>query len=328
MRVVDNDALSALLKSVRIAGSLQFCVAAAGPWQTDGTPRLGRMFGAATPVIPFHIVARGGCWLRIDGTEVALEEGDVVAFPFATGHALGVGQEGPTINPVGDLPPKPWRDIPVLRYGRGDESTRLLCGFVALDAMNFAPLRGSLPLLLKAAAQRSDARPLLRSAVQQTIVEAEQRSPGGAPVLERLAEIILIELLRVQIGLSEGAAAQQPGGLFAAMADATLSRCLALVHEDPANDWTLDALARGSAVSRSVLEDRFQKVLGTSPMRYVRDWRLHLASRALSGTSRVISRIAEEAGYGTEAAFNRAFARAYGVPPARWRAQARAAAKA
>jgi AraC-like DNA-binding protein len=323
---VDGDALSWMLKSVRIAGSLQFCVVAAGPWHTDGVPRLGSLWRTGSPVIPFHIVAGGCCWLRIDGSDHALEHGDVVAFPFATGHALGVGRDGPTVNPVGDLPPKPWREIPVLRYGRGEASTRLLCGFVALDAMNFAPLRGSLPLLLRASAFRGDARPLLRGAVQQTIAEAEQPGPGSESVLDRLTEIILIELLRSEIAANADGAIGPRAGLFAAMADATLSRCLAAVHEQPSKAWTLDALARLSAASRSALEERFQQVLGTSPMRYVRAWRLHLASTSLTMSARPISRIAEDAGYGTEAAFNRAFARVYGVPPARWRAQTRAAA--
>ncbi len=64
-------------------------------------------------------------------------------------------------------------------------------------------------------------------------------------------------------------------------------------------------------------------MLGTSPMRYVRDWRLYLASAALGTTARSLAAIAEEAGYGTEAAFNRAFSRAYGMPPNAWRRAAR-----
>src|SRR5687767_2599657 len=111
------DVLSTLLKSVRISGSLQFCVQAAGTWRTDGAPRLGRMARGAVPAIPFHVVASGRCWLRIEDRRLDLDEGDVVAFPFATGHALGVGDGGPLIDPVGDLPPRPWGDVPTLRYG-------------------------------------------------------------------------------------------------------------------------------------------------------------------------------------------------------------------
>ena len=126
---------------------------------------------------------------------------------------------------------------------------------------------------------------------------------------------MFVELLRHQI------IAAEPGsvGWLAALADPSLGRCVALIHEDPKRDWSVQALAAESGLSRSTLSDRFETVLGTSPIRYVRDWRLFLASMALSTTAEPLAAIAYDAGYGTEAAFNRAFSRAYGVPPATWR---------
>jgi AraC-like DNA-binding protein len=314
------DVLSTLLKSVRIAGSLQFCVNAAGHWQTDGTPRLGKMAQAAIPAIPFHVVANGKCWVRMEGHALDLEEGDVVAFPFATGHALGLGEAGQQICPVDDLPPRPWADVPVLRYGTGHLSTRLLCGFVSLEAMNFRPLREALPVVIRIKSSAPGTSTLVRSAVQELIAEADARSPGGTSVVERLTEIILIELLRSEIVATQGAAR----GLLAGMSDPIVARALAAMHEAPNENWTVDSLARTSATSRSVLADRFGSIIGKSPMRYLREWRLFLASKALAATRRPIVQIAEEAGYDTEAAFSRAFSRLHGVPPARWRAQARA----
>ena len=314
------DVLSTLLKSVRIAGSLQFCVHAAGTWQTDGAPRLGKMAqAAAVPAIPFHVVANGKCWVRLEGRQLDLEEGDVVAFPFATGHAIGLGEGGPLICPVDDLPPRPWVDVPVLRYGTGPVSTRLLCGFVALEAMNFRPLREALPVVIRIESSAPNTSTLVRSAVQELIAEADARSPGGTLVVERLTEIILIELLRSEIVSRQGAAS----GLLAGMTDPIVARALGSMHETPKENWTVASLASASATSRTVLADRFGSIIGKSPMRYLREWRLFLASNALAGTRRPISHIAEEAGYDTEAAFSRAFSRLHGVPPARWRAQAR-----
>lgn len=318
------DVLSTLLKSVRIAGSLQFCVHAAGQWQTDGAPRLGRLARSVLPSIPFHVVATGRCWVKVEGRLFELEAGDVVAFPFATGHALGLGEAGPLICPVDDLPPRPWAEVPVLRYGDGPTTTRLLCGFVALEAMNFQPLREALPLVLRTDGRAAGTSTLLRSAVRELVAEADARGAGSTSIVERLTEIILIELLRGEIVSRQGS----EKGLLAGMTDPIVARALGALHATPLQDWTVDALARASATSRTVLAERFGAIIGKSPMRYLREWRLFMACGALAGSSRPISRIAEEAGYETEAAFSRAFARLHGVPPARWRAQARSEAGA
>lgn len=313
------DVLSTLLKSVRIAGSLQFCLHAAGHWQTDGAPRLGQLARTAMPAIPFHVVATGRCWVRVEGRVIELDEGDVVAFPFATGHALGLGDAGSLICPVDDLPPRPWAEVPVLRYGDGPIATRLLCGFVSLEAMNFQPLREALPAVMRIASRASGTSLLVRSAVQALIAEADARSPGGTSVVERLTEIILIELLRSEMVSRQGT----ERGLLAGMTDPIVARALGSMHASPLTNWTLASLARASATSRSVLSEKFGSIIGKSPMRYLREWRLFLAGNALAHTAKPISRIAEDAGYDTEAAFSRAFSRLHGVPPARWRAQAR-----
>lgn len=313
------DLLSTLLKSVRIAGSLQFCVHAAGSWQTDGAPRLAQLARTALPAIPFHVVAAGRCWIRVEDRVLDLDEGDVVAFPFATGHALGLGESGPLICPVDDLPPRPWAEVPVLRYGDGPIATRLLCGFVSLEAMNFQPLREALPVVMRIESRASGTSSLARSAVQALIAEADAHSPGGTSVVERLTEILLIELLRSAMVSGTDTAR----GLLAGMTDPIVARALGSLHASPSTNWTLASLARAGATSRSVLSEKFGSIIGKSPMRYLREWRLFLASIALADSTRPIARIAEDAGYDTEAAFSRAFSRLHGVPPARWRAQAR-----
>ena len=140
------------------------------------------------------------------------------------------------------------------------------------------------------------------------------------PCCRRLTEIILIEILRHQITT----AAPRRSGWLAALADPALSRCLSLIHAEPGHEWSLEELAAVSGMSRSVLAERFQAILGTSPIRYVRHWRLYLASVALATTGQAIAHIGFEAGYATEAAFSRAFSRAFGSPPATWRARTEA----
>lgn len=151
------------------------------------------------------------------------------------------------------------------------------------------------------------------------MAEVDRPRSGSRGMPERLTETIFIEVLRHTI--TEGAGATT--GWLAALADPALGCCLTLIHADPAKDWSVEMLAAGAGLSRSVLAERFEAVLGTSPIRYIRDWRLNLASVALTGTDKSIATIACDIGYGSEAAFSRAFSRTYGGPPAAWRQNAK-----
>jgi AraC-like DNA-binding protein/mannose-6-phosphate isomerase-like protein (cupin superfamily) len=315
----DDDVLSDVLRNVRLSGSLQFCFMPTGTWQTDATPSLANMANSPSTTMPFHIVVEGTCWLKMDGRESILAVGDIVAFPFGTGHQLGAGAAGRLITPVKDLPPKPWRELPVLHYGEERQRVRLLCGYLQCDAINFRPLRNALPSLLHVRTRGTDDADWLRATIGQIVAEVDRPRVGGLAMLERLTEITFIELLRHQI------IAARPGssGWLAALADPSLGRCLSLIHDEPDRAWSVQGLAAASGLSRSTLSERFETMLDTSPMRYVRDWRLCLASVALSTTAKGIAAVANDAGYGTEAAFNRAFSRAYGTPPAAWRQNAR-----
>jgi AraC-like DNA-binding protein len=312
--VAMNDVLSSLLSTIRLSGSLQFCFMPTGDWQTDPPPPMP-MSEKGGGIIPFHIVVEGGCWLTLEDIEVTLEAGDVVMFPFGTEHRLGVGRGGMLVAPMRDLPPRPWREVPVLRYGEGANAARLLCGYLQCEAAGFAPFSRSLPKMIHVKTRSDGNARWLAATVQQMVAEVDCPRAGGVSMVPRLTEVVFIEVLRHQIMTSAPAAV----GWLAALADPSLSRCLSIIHEDPKREWSVEALAVAAGMSRSVLAKRFQEVLGTSPIRYVREWRLYLASVALATTKQPIATIAYEAGYESEAAFNRAFARSFGSPPAAWR---------
>jgi AraC-like DNA-binding protein len=314
-----DDVLSDVLRTIRLSGSLQFCFMPTGAWQTDAAPSLAGLGQGPSRTMPFHIVVEGACWMKMEGQETILAAGDVLAFPFGTGHQLGAGAGGRLITPVKDLPPRPWQEIPVLHYGKQAQRVRLLCGYLQGEGMNFRPLQNALPKLIHVRTRGADDATWLCATISQIVAEVDQPRAGGIAMLERLTEIMFIELLRHQIV----AARQGSVGWLAALADPALGRCLAAIHDDPRRNWALPELAATSGLSRSSLVARFERVLGSAPMRYVREWRLHLASVALRTTGKGIAAIADEAGYGTEAAFNRAFSRTYGVPPATWRQNAR-----
>lgn len=315
-----GDALSGLLSRIRLTGVVQFCFMPTGAWQTDA----GRAFaalhdGREAGLMPFHIIAKGSCWMRTDAGAVrVLEEGDVLVFPFGAGHAFGVGEDGASLTPTRDLPARPWSTVPVLRYGPGGDGARLICGCIRCEAIRFTPLRAALPELIHVRTRAPGEGGWLRLIVEQMVREVDEPKPGGLSMLPRLTELIFIELLRRQIS----AAVPEGTGWLAALGDPSLARCLSLIHDAPHRHWTLAALAEAAGLSRSALADRFTARLGIPAMRYVREWRLYLASLELRTTRRPIAAVADESGYATEAAFSRAFSRTFGQPPASYRAQA------
>jgi AraC-like DNA-binding protein len=312
--VSTGDLLSEVLRSVRFSGVVQFCVMPTGDWQIDAGISMKRMGLQPGRFVPFHVVAKGSVWLKTCDRFDHLESGDVVMFPFATPHEMGVGEDGPQLSPSGDLPPPPWSTIPVLEYGEGPEGAKILCGYMQCSALTFEPLRASLPDVLLAHSS-GETGGWLQATIRQLELEVEHRQAGSSSMLERLTETMFIQVLRQHVD----AAANEHKGWLVAAADPQLGRCLSAIHKTPQREWTIDLLATTAGASRSVLAERFQQHLGISPIRYVRDWRLHLASLALVETDASVAAIAFDAGYSSEAAFNRAFSRAYGQPPSAWR---------
>lgn len=314
------DVLGGVLATIRLTGALQFAFVPCGDWQSDTTLPLAQLSARMPGIMPFHIVVEGGCWLMFEGETRLVEAGDVLVFPFADGHRLGSGRDGQVVSPMAELPPQPWSALPVMRYGGDDGAlVRILCGFVTIGAMGFAPLRHAMPRLIHIRTRGANDTDWIGTMIRQMVAEIDSPRPGSLGMLARLTELVFVELLRLRVMSGE------PGmsGWLAALADPALGRCLALVHTAPERDWSVAELAAQSGLSRTALAERFAALLGTAPMRYVRDWRLYLASVALGTTAQSIAGIGFAAGYGTEAAFNRAFARVYGMPPAAWRQRAK-----
>ncbi|HTV71785.1 MAG TPA: AraC family transcriptional regulator [Rhizobiaceae bacterium] len=315
------DVLSSVLATIRLSGSLQFCFMPTGDWQTDEKISMVSLAdGKPAGLVIFHIVAEGRAWVKMEGRLIELEAGDVVVFPHRSPHDLGGGDGSMKVNPVDDLPPKPWREVPTMRYGQMSDGARILCGFLRCEALAFTPLKAALPNLIHIRTRGLNDNDWLGAAVRQLIAEVDRPRAGGVSMLERLTEVMFVEILRQRILMAESGAT----GWLAALADPALARCIALIHDEPMRDWTVEELATAAGLSRSTLSARFQEMLDTSPVKYVRDWRLYLAGIALATTNRPVASIAFDAGYGTEAAFSRAFSRYYHTPPAAWREQARA----
>ena len=151
------------------------------------------------------------------------------------------------------------------------------------------------------------------------MAQAATHDATADAMLAKLSEVFFAEMLRrYQRELPPG----QTGWLAGAR-DPSVGRALTLLHNKHAHPWTIAELAREVGVSRTVLAERFRHFLGEAPMAYLTRWRLRLGARSLTSTTQSVAQIAEEVGYESEAAFNRAFKREYALPPAKYRRTAK-----
>jgi AraC family transcriptional regulator, alkane utilization regulator len=334
------DVLSDVLRVVRLSGAVFFTADFSSPWAVE-SPIPEMLAAAVMPeaecVVLFHILVEGHCDVECEGHPMtAMESGDVVVFPRGDQHTMrSRGAETPT--PLSSIfTPGEHDEPPQLSYGGGGRTSRFVCGYLNCD-QRFSPLVEALPTMLLvrsrddySAIEAIDTRGSRPTAVPQgsgtwlgttlkfTISEARAARPGNAAMLGRLTELMFVEILREYMHRLPA----DQGGWLAAVNDPYVGKALRLMHTNPVHDWTVDELARDVAVSRSVLAQRFTDLVGEAPMRYLANWRMQLAKQMMREGARNIQEVATKVGYDSEAAFNRAFKRATGSPPATWRKSA------
>ena len=315
------DLLSDVLQTLRLSGALFLRGDFTAPWavMTAGAAEVGAFLKAGRGrVLVFHMVAAGQCHVRLDsGAEALVEAPGVILLPHGHPHALADRGDRVPLPVDAVLPPLPWTSLPHVVHGGGGAASRLICGYLLVSNVVFAPLLRDLPELLafRFSADERDAG--LRSVLDFAAREAEAARPGTASLVFRLAELFFIEVLR------HHAAGLAPGdrGWLAATRDPAIARALQALHAEPAQAWTVEALARASAVSRSTLAGRFKQHFGYGPMQYLSKWRVQLAASRLSGSDLAIAEAAAAVGYESESAFYRAFKREMGLSPKAWREQ-------
>jgi AraC-like DNA-binding protein len=246
-------------------------------------------------------------------------------FPHGDAHVLSSGPGVPPTRLSADWvyatrnDPKP---IPIVfhtlnefSYGAPapDTPTNVACGFLGCDLRPFNPLIATLPRLLHVPAAGEGA--WIGQVMRQAVNESHNKRPGGEAVLERISEMMFVDAVRRHVERLP----EESTGWLAGLRDRHVGRALALIHENPARAWTVDALADEIALSRSALYDRFVRLIGQPPMQYLTQWRMQAAANLLRQGHAPIASIALDVGYESEAAFARAFKRLVGTPPASWR---------
>lgn len=319
------DALSEVLKVLKLTSGLFLEAEFTAPWCIDsapGTEDVRHILPDAEQVSIYHLVTEGRCRAALPGSVewVELGPGDLIMFPHGDGHRLGSDLQ---LAPVGAeilVEPSPEGGLARIQHGGGGARTRFVCGFLACDKRLCRPLLGALPRMLRVELGDGPAAAWITATLRHGASETHAPRPGSDALLGRLSELLFVEAIRHYTA----SLPQDQLGWLAGLRDPYVGKALALLHADPARDWEVEALAKEAGLSRSALNERFNALIGEPPMQYLTGWRLALASQALSGTNDAVVRIAGRVGYDSEAAFNRAFKREFGVPPAAWRRAARA----
>ena len=320
------DALSDLLRVVQLTGAVYLDAAFTAPWCAIGEPDSSLCAAYLPPserVVSFHLVTEGSCWAMLPhdrGSAIQVNAGDVIVVPQGESHVLGssTDQKPVSMAPLlaNEVETRPG-EVMTIAYGGGGAVTRMVCGFLATQDIRRNPLLAALPRLFKVDMRGSNAS-WLESSMRFATKEAAAPHAGGATVLAKLSELVFVEAVRRYVEIMP----DDHKGWLAGLRDRFVARALALMHARPAHPWTVEDLAHRVGMSRSGLAQRFADLLGVPPMQYLTQWRLQLAARQLRLSDRPLTLVAEEVGYESEAAFNRAFKREFGVPPATWRRDA------
>ena len=311
------DVLTDMLRAVRLTGAIFLKASFTEPFGILSPQRYDPSIPMAhlRHISIFHYVASGGCMMETgSGARRELKPGDLVLLPFAAEHKLWRG-EAEFVPASSIVNPDSKEGVWSFSHGGGGTETRFVCGFIESAEMMFAPMFRTLPELLVDRADDEAVGSGIARTIDDLLTRVDSLTSGDEVILGRMMEVLFVELLRRHANsLPQGSK-----GLLAALNDPLVSRALQLMQADPARRWTTDELAREAGASRTVLGERFNAVLGKPPIEYLTGWRIQLAADRLRNGRDAIARIAADAGYESEAAFNRAFKRVTGLTPGRWR---------
>jgi AraC-like DNA-binding protein len=320
-----TDPLSDVLRTVKLTGAVFHLVDASFPWGVEVPPAHAYssiILPHAQHIVSYHIILKGSGWAIMPGVaSKRFEAGDILVLANGERYRL---LSSPEQEPEYDADAtvaffREWvaGKLPfVTREGGGGAGgTEYLCGFLGCDMQPFNPVLAALPPLIHV--ERSRRNDLLGRLLDLTLTEARLPRAGGESIRLRLSELIFVEVVRQYL---ESLPAHETGWL-AGLRDPSIGKALALLHERPAHPWTLNGLAREVGMSRAAFAARFAHLVGHSPMEYLTLWRMQVAARLLADGLKKVATIGREVGYGSEAAFSRAFKKKVGASPATWRSR-------
>jgi AraC-like DNA-binding protein len=315
------DALSDVLRVAHLTGGVFLHADFFAPWCMSARvapEHYGAALGPTSHLILYHYVVEGELHVQIereDGGSLIIGAGEVVLLPRNDPHLMGSDLSLPPVAGSDIIRPPQAGGLASIHHGGDGERTRMICGFLGCASGEGNPVISTLPALLKLNVEQAGAAEWIRSSFRYAAEEISAGRPGSGTVLAKLSELLFVEAVR---RYAETLPDGQTGWL-AGLRETHVARALALLHGDITRRWTIDDLCREVGLSRSALADRFLRLIGVPPMQYLASWRMQVAIQKLRNTSSSLGQVAEFIGYDSEAAFSRAFKKAFGAAPATWR---------
>lgn len=284
------ELLSDILRAMRVRGSVYFCDHPEAPWSMEFRDR---------DSASFHLVRRGECWVALHDEVERLGPGDLLFVGPRVDHVLGS-------HPPGEAP----------EHTRS--ATLLLCGYFQFDMLAMHPLVESFPSLTIVREKDLLQHTWLKGTLDQLSAEYLSQKPGSEVVVDKLTEVLLVELIRINFGRSE------QSRFIQALSDKQIARALNLLHAKPQASWTLDSLASEVAMSRATFASRFKELVGRTMFEYLTALRMERAQELLRTSEFPLYEVARRAGYESDLAFTKAFKRRLGITPTMYRKTAKA----
>jgi AraC-like DNA-binding protein len=320
--VTDRAATSALsdaLAHLQLQGAIFMRGEYTEAWAYESLPSKDAaaiLAPGASRVVLFHVVASGRCWIEAGGGErLWAQGGDVIVLPYNDEHRMGGSAAARAIN-VGELiAPPPWHAMPFIRHGGGGALTSVVCGYLTCENALFDRQLRIFPPAFVVSPPEGPARDWVTASIEYAVQQTAQVSTDRFEVPTRVPELLLIEVLKLHLASAPAA----DDGWLAAIGDPVLAPALAAIHGAPGSKWSVERLAALAGVSVSLLDERFRRVIGLAPIRYLTGWRMHVAEDLLHSTDLGVAAVARRVGYDSEEAFSRAFKRVHGQAPSVWR---------
>ncbi len=310
------DPITDIFRTMHVTAFGLHRLEATAPWgvkqenQTEEkvTPADNRI--SPTDLAHFAMLSRGNCWLNVEGNPkpIPLTGGDCILLGRGTSIVL---RDSPRTRPRSTF-----REIGasansnVAHYGGGGAPTTIVCGSFSFDRASLKPITQLLPsfILIKADQARTLA---LHITMQALASEMAEQAPGSEVVATRLAEVLVIQLLRAHIASGPS----RSKGWLRAVFDPQLGTALSALHDKVNAPWTVESLAESAGMSRSAFAARFKELLGQTPLEYVTEWRMQKAMQLLEQRDKKHVDVARLVGYESDAAFSKAFKRVVGASP-------------